>query len=141
MIFVLAEKSSPATIFDLTRRAADAVQSGYDAILDKIRIATILYVDKTSIRGQGVNHWIWTFTTPYETFFMIRKSRGMKVLPEVLTRIFNRIIVCDGWKPYARFTKRLQLCGHIYFKNQKSVRRSSRKRFHYIAHSWSIMNH
>jgi transposase len=100
----------PATIFDLTRRAADAVQPQYEAILDRIRDAPILYVDETSIHVQGKKHWIWAFTTPSETFVVIRKSRGTKVLLEVLTRRFEGIIVCDGWKPYAKFTKRLQRC-------------------------------
>jgi transposase len=100
----------PATILDLTRRAADAVQPQYDAILDKIRDAPILYVDETSIHVQGKKHWIWAFTTPSETFVVIRKSRGTKVLLEVLTRRFEGIIVCDGWKPYAKFTERLQRC-------------------------------
>ena len=100
----------PATILDLTRRAADAVQTQYDAILDKIRDAPILYVDETSIHVQGKKHWIWAFTTPSETFVVIRKSRGTKVLLEVLTRRFEGIIVCDGWKPYAKFTERLQRC-------------------------------
>jgi len=45
-------KISPATIFDLTRRAAEAVQSEYDAILNKIRNAPILYVDETGIHVQ-----------------------------------------------------------------------------------------
>ncbi len=54
--------------------------------------------------------WIWTFSTPSESFFVIRKSRGMKVLTKVLTRRFKGIIVCDGWKPYARFTNRIQRC-------------------------------
>jgi transposase len=53
---------------DLTRRAADAVQSGYEAILNRICAAQILYVDETSIDVQGELHWIWTFTTPSETF-------------------------------------------------------------------------
>jgi len=39
---------SPATIFDLTRRAANAIRSEYDTILSKIRGASILYVDETS---------------------------------------------------------------------------------------------
>ena len=100
----------PATILDLTRRAADAVQPQYDAILDRIRDAPILYVDETSIHVQGKKHWIWAFTTPSETFVVIRKSRGTKVLLEVLTSRFEGIIVCDGWKPYAKFTERLQRC-------------------------------
>ncbi|VVB68015.1 Transposase IS66 family protein [uncultured archaeon] len=48
---------SPATILDLTRRAADAVQSQYDAILNRIRDAQILYVDETSIDVQGELQW------------------------------------------------------------------------------------
>jgi transposase len=114
-------KISPATIFDLTRRAADAVRPEYNAILSKIRGAPILYVDETSIRVQGEKHWIWAFTTPSETFFVIRKSRGMKVLTEVLTRRFKGIIVCDGWKPYAKFTKRLQRCWAHLLRESKDV--------------------
>jgi len=114
-------KISPATILDLTRRAADAVRSEYDAILSKIRGAPIVYADETSISVQGEKHWIWTFTTPSETFFVIRKSRGMKVLMEVLTRRFKGIIVCDGWMPYARFTKHLQRCWAHLLRESKDI--------------------
>ena len=112
---------SPATIFSLTGRAAQAVQSDYDAILCKIRDASILYVDETGVHVQGEQHWIWTFTTPFETFFVIRKSRGTKVLIEVLTRRFKGIIVCDGWKPYVRFTKRLQRCWAHLLRESKAL--------------------
>jgi transposase len=112
---------SPATILDLTRRAADAVQSQYDAILDRIREAPILYVDETSISVQGKLHWIWTFATPSETFFVIRKSRGMKVLSEVLAERFEGIIICDGWKSYPKFTKHLQRCWAHLLRESKDL--------------------
>ena len=121
MMRIFGLKISPATIFDLTRRAADAVRSEYDAILSKIRSAPILYVDETSIHVQGERHWIWTFSTPSESFFVIRKSRGMKVLMEVLTRRFKGIIVCDGWKPYARFTNRIQRCWAHLLRESKDI--------------------
>lgn len=114
-------KISAATILDLTRRAAEAVQSDYDEILNKIRDASILYVDETGIHVQGEKYWIWTFTTPTEIFFVIRKSRGMKVLEEVLTRKFKGIIVCDGWKPYVRFTKQLQRCWAHLLRESKEI--------------------
>jgi hypothetical protein len=66
----------PATILDLTRRASDAVQFQYHAILKRIRDASVLHIDKTSIDVQGKLHWIWTFSTPKETFFVIKMSRG-----------------------------------------------------------------
>jgi transposase len=121
MMRLFGLKISPATIFDLTRRAADAVRSEYDAILNKIRGAPILYVDETGIHVQGEKYWIWTFTTSSETFFAIRKSRGTKVLMEVLTQRFKGIIVCDGWKPYARFTKRLQRCWAHLLRESKEL--------------------
>jgi hypothetical protein len=34
----------------------------------------------------------------------------MNVLKEVLAGKFKGIIVCDGWKPYAKFTKHIQRC-------------------------------
>ena len=121
MMRLFGLKISPATILDLTRRAADAVQSEYDAILSKIRGAPILYVDETSIHVQGERHWIWTFSTPSESFFVIRKSRGMKVLTEVLTRRFKGIIVCDGWKSYAIFTNRIQRCWAHLLRESKDI--------------------
>jgi transposase len=121
MMRLFGLKISPATIFDLTRRAAEAVQSDYDAILNKIRDSPILYVDETGIHVQGEKHWIWTFTTPSETFFVIRESRGTKVLIEVLTRRFRGIIVCDGWKPYARFTNRIQRCWAHLLRESKDI--------------------
>jgi transposase len=112
---------SPATILDLTRRAADAVQSEYNAILNRVRNAQVLYVDETSIDVQGKNHWIWVFTTQAETFFVIRKSRGMKVLLEVLTRKFKGTIVCDGWKSYSGFTNHLQRCWAHLLRESKDL--------------------
>jgi len=112
---------SPAAILDLTRRAADAVQSQYDAILGRIREAPVLYVDETSIAVQGKLHWIWTFASPSETFFVIRKSRGTKVLSEVLTERFEGIIVCDGWRSYPKFTKDLQRCWAHLLRESKDL--------------------
>jgi len=112
---------SPATILDLTRRASDAVQSVYEEILGRIRNAEVLYVDETSIKVQGKKYWIWAFTTPAETFVVIRKSRGMKVLMEVLTRRFRGIIACDGWAPYSRFTNRIQRCWAHLLRESKDL--------------------
>ena len=58
----------------------------------------------------GVNYWLWFFTTQTDTFFAIRKSRGKKVLDEVLGKAFEGDLGCDGWKSYSSFTGRLQRC-------------------------------
>jgi transposase len=50
------------------------------------------------------------FTTQTDTFFAIRKSRGKKVLLEVLGEDFEGYLGCDGWRSYSNFTDRLQRC-------------------------------
>ncbi|KAF5412093.1 MAG: hypothetical protein C5S47_02210 [Candidatus Methanogasteraceae archaeon] len=54
---------------------------------------------------------------------------------EVLTRRFKGIIVCDGWKPYAKFTKRIQRCWAHLLGDRWILPRILRRRFLYTEHS------
>lgn len=99
-----------ASALDITRRVSEYLRPEYDAILERVRHARIVNVDETSEKVDGVNLWLWVFTTETETFFAIRKSRGKKVLDEVLGKDFEGYLGCDGWKSYSNFTGRLQRC-------------------------------
>jgi hypothetical protein len=59
--------------------------------------------------------------TPKDTFFVIRKSRGMKVLREVLTEKFQGIIVCDGGRFYPKFMEHLQQCWAHLLRESKDI--------------------
>jgi len=107
-------KVSAGTIFDFTNRVHKSLQSEYNLILQVVRCSKTVYSDETSIKVNGKRYWIWIFVTPSNTFVVIRKSRGKKVLKEVLTNKYKGTIVCDGWKPYTNFTSRIQRCwAHI----------------------------
>jgi IS1 family transposase len=103
-------KISPGAIFDFTHRATISLQSEYRLILQRIRDSPRIHIDETGIHVNGEKYWIWIFVTPSDAFVIIRKSRGKKVLVEVLTRKYNGIIICDGWKPYPNFTDKIQRC-------------------------------
>ena len=60
-------------------------------------------MDETSVKVDGVNYWLWVFTTTICTLFVVRKSRGKKVLVEVLGSGFGGFIGCDGHKAIAVF--------------------------------------
>ena len=92
------------------RRTAVWLRPEYERILKRVRTADVVYTDETGLKVDGRQHWIWTFTTGGETLIAIRKSRGKKVLREVLGKDFKGVIVCDGWKSYASFTSRIQRC-------------------------------
>ena len=101
---------TPATVLDITRRVSDWLRPEYERILRRIRAADVVYVDETGAKMDGALHWTWAFTTGSETLIAIRKSRGKKVLEEILGEGFDGVIVCDGWRPYGSFTDRIQRC-------------------------------
>jgi len=101
---------TPATVLDITRRVSGWLRPEYLRILRRIRAADVVYVDETGAKVDGAMHWTWAFTTGSETLIAVRKSRGKKVLTEILGEDFDGVIVCDGWKSYPSFTKRIQRC-------------------------------
>lgn len=101
---------TPATVLDINRRVSAWLRPEYERILQRIRCADVVYSDETGVKVDGRRYWIWAFTTQSETLVAIRKSRGKKVLKEILGEDFKGVVVCDGWKPYASFTRRIQRC-------------------------------
>ena len=99
-----------ASAYDVTRRVSTYLAPEYEVILGRIRMAKVLYVDETGEKVDGKGHWLWVFVSENETFFVLRKSRGKKVLSEVLGKDFKGHIVCDGLKSYSNFSDRLQRC-------------------------------
>ena len=99
---------TPATALDLTRRVCGWLRPEYERVLRRIRDADVVYVDETGAKVDGALHWTWAFTTTSETLVAVRKSRGKLVLEEILGEGFDGVIVCDGWRSYPSFTKRIQ---------------------------------
>lgn len=101
---------TPASTFEVTRRVSEYLRPEYESILEDIRAARIVYVDETGEKVDGKKHWLWVFTTKNQTLFAFRKSRGLKVIEEVLGKNFEGYVGCDGWRSYSNFTGRLQRC-------------------------------
>jgi len=101
---------SGATIFDLTKRATEAMRPEYERIMGRIRIAEHVYADETSMKVNGKNCWAWVFVSGKDVIVVIADSRGRKVIERTLGKDFRGIIICDGWKSYSVFTKRIQRC-------------------------------
>ncbi len=101
---------SSATILDLANRATNAMRPEYESIMRRIRSARVVYADETSIKVNGRNCWIWVFVAGNDVLVVVANSRGKDVIESTLGKDFKGIIGCDGWKPYASFTNRIQRC-------------------------------
>lgn len=101
---------SSAAVLGMVGRVAAALRPDYAAIQRRVRSAPVVHADETSVRVDGRTWWVWTFSAGVDSFLMVAPSRGGRVIEEALGADFKGIIVCDGWKPYASFTPRIQRC-------------------------------
>jgi len=99
-----------SSIIDFIRRVSVKTRKEYEKIMGRVKSSKAVHIDETKIRVDGKTYWIWIFHTKTDTLIVIRKSRGMKVLEEVLGKDYQGTIICDGWKVYSSFTDRLQRC-------------------------------
>jgi len=101
---------SPKGIHDILLRVGSACKNDYEDKIKKIRSAKWRYIDETGIKVNGKNWWLWIFRTENnESLVVIRKSRGAKVLEEILGSGHQGANIADGWRAYSWMDK-LQRC-------------------------------
>lgn len=62
--------------------------------------AAVLNADETGWRVNGKGHWLWCFTTPRTTFYLIDRKRGKPVVARFFRKAFRGTLVTDFWGPY-----------------------------------------
>jgi len=101
---------SPKGILDILNRVGEACKSEYEQTLGRIRTARYRYIDETSIKVNGEKYWLWIFRSDKgDVLTVIRKSRGRKVVDEILGKDHSGPDVADGWKAYVHIDD-LQRC-------------------------------
>lgn len=96
-------KVVPATVLEILERAKVCLQGKYEEILAIIKTAKILNADETTFKVNGKLWQLWVFRTKNEVLFLLRESRGRKVIEEVLDKTVRRILGCDGYAAYIGF--------------------------------------
>ncbi len=72
----------------------------YQQIQEEALNAAVLHADETGWRVDGKTHWLWCFSTPTLTYFMIDRSRGSPALLQFFTEEFGGVLVSDFWGAY-----------------------------------------
>ena len=94
-----------AVLHGLAQRAAPAVA----AIRDRVRASPVVHADETGWREDGVNGYVWTFSTPRERYF-VRRGRDKGVVDEVLGPAFQGVLVSDFYAAYNHYPGLHQRC-------------------------------
>lgn len=89
-------------------RVNDALAEPYEELAEYIPTEPVLHVDESGWKDKGVKYWIWVFCTSMVSFFCIAKSRGSKVLEEILGKTYDGTIISDFFSAYIKYSNRLQ---------------------------------
>jgi hypothetical protein len=86
----------PASALNFSLTATDKSQPLYDDPREKIRASSLLNLDETSWRLDGLPAWLWYAGNADLDFFHIDRSRATAVIADILGDDFNGDIVSDG---------------------------------------------
>jgi transposase len=104
-------------LHDVARRAKPAVA----AIREQVRASPVVHADETGWREEGVNGYVWTFSTPRERYF-VRRGRDKGVVDEVLGPAFQGVLVTDFYAAYNHYPGLHQRCWAHLLREIHSLR-------------------
>ena len=110
-------KLSVGAIVEVIHGAAQRAQPVVAEMLERIRGSPVVHADETGWRQDGVNGYVWTFSTPTERYFL-RRGRGKVVVDEELGESpdqgsgtpFIGVLVSDFYAAYSHYPGLKQRC-------------------------------
>ena len=102
---VLGEKVSRGYLRKVIEKVSQSLQAPYNELLDRLPLETIVNVDETGHKENGGKFWTWVFKADLYVLFKIDKSRGSKVLIDVLGKEFDGALGCDYFSAYRKYMK------------------------------------
>lgn len=94
---------SEGEVIDILAKVSELGQEERDKILEEIKGSPAIYADETGWREDGMNGYLWNFSTQRHQYILYRKSRGSKVVAEVLGEggeEFEGVLVSDFYSSY-----------------------------------------
>jgi len=93
------------------QRHAQVLHEAAEQIRQRLRQATVVGSDETSMRVNGQNYWQWVFQTPQWVYMRIHRRRAGAVIHEVLADAHPQVWVSDlGSMQLEHPAQRLQVC-------------------------------
>jgi len=101
---------SAGEIAEILHDVAELGESAYEDLLETVRGSPVVHADETGWREDGVNGYIWSFSSPDVRYYTYRKSRGAVVAKEVLSDKFIGTLVSDFYAAYNFYDGPKQRC-------------------------------
>ena len=102
---VLHLKVSRGYLSKIIQKVSNSLEDAYEELLKILPLESKVNIDETGHKENGDRFWTWVFRTDLYVLFKIDKSRGSKVLIEVLGKEFNGVLGCDYFSAYRKYMK------------------------------------
>ncbi len=97
-------KASPAACLrKVVAKASAALDAPYAELLGRLPLEQAINVDETGHKDNGGKFWTWVFRAELYVLFKIDKTRGSKVLLDVLGEEFDGVLGCDYFSAYHKY--------------------------------------
>jgi transposase len=104
---------SSGEVVELLHQVRRTLQAHVDRLKQQARASPILHADETSWRENGLNGYIWAFSTPGEDavrYYEYESSRGQPVVRRILDGQFTGHLVSDFYCGYNVYAGKHQRC-------------------------------
>jgi transposase len=81
-------------------RLQEILYPWYEHLQAEALESAVLHADETGWRVNGRGHWLWCFTTPRLTYYLIDRQRGRPVVARFFRHEFAGVLVTDFWAAY-----------------------------------------
>lgn len=102
---VLGENVSRGYLRKVVEKVSRSLDAPYEQLLKVLPLQQTLNVDETGHKENGERFWTWVFRADLFVLFKIDKSRGSKVLVDVLGEEFDGVLGCDYFSAYHKYMK------------------------------------
>lgn len=114
-------KLSPGGLSQALDRVGRRLKPLHQKLIQKIRAAPATYADETSWWVGGPGFWLWVFTTPKWTLYVVDKSRGSEVVERILGPKFLGTLISDCLASYDPIQCRKHKCYAHHLKAIKQL--------------------
>lgn len=102
---IVGVRVSRGYLAKVIQKVSRCLQLPYEELLERLPLETALNIDETGHKENGKRFWTWVFKADLYVLFKIDKSRGSKVLIDVLGEQFDGVLGCDYFSAYRKFMR------------------------------------
>ena len=95
----------------------------YEKLKEQLKSEGFIHADETGWRVDGDNHWLWKFSNKRVSVTHIDKSRGQKVVNDILGEEYDGVLISDFLSAYNKIKSKKQRClAHIMRDLEKVIK-------------------